>query len=118
MLDVIENFRCFTYVRSVNTAVPYDPLSSRTSWLLLVDARTLRTIRPAVLMLTVDRSKAIQLWDRVIPNGLRAFPPIRRTHLAMLTLYRPASAPPTTYEVSQVTHAELECLNETQGLIG
>jgi len=89
MLECIEFSAVCTSVRLVNLPVPYDTLFSRTSWLLLVDARALRTIRPAILMLTIGRGKVIQLRDRITMNCLPAFPPIRRTHLALLILHPP-----------------------------
>ena len=95
MLDVIGFFVVCISVRLMNVAVPYDSLSPRTSWLLLVDAHALRTIRPAVLMLTIDRNKVIQLQDRITSNCFRASPPIRRAHLAVLILHpRCVSATP------------------------
>ena len=59
----------------------------RTRLLLLVDARTLRTIRLAILMLTIDRGKVIQLRDSITMNCLPAFPSIRGTHSAVFILH-------------------------------
>ena len=68
----------------VAQAISHPP---RTYRMLLVDAHAFRTIRLAILMLTIYRGKVIQLRDRISPNRLSAFPPIRRTPLAVLILY-------------------------------
>jgi hypothetical protein len=53
----------------------------------LVDAGTVGTIRLAILVLTIDRSKVIEFRDGVAPDRLSTLCPIRRTYLAVLILY-------------------------------
>ena len=55
---------------------------------LLVDASTLGTIHRAVLMLSIDSSKVIELRDWITPDRLPAFLPVRRTYLPVLILRR------------------------------
>jgi len=79
------NFSLLTCLGIHTTLHPPDMLAFTT----VVVARALRTIQLVILMLIIDRGKVIQLPDGITTNCLPAFPPIRRTRLAVLILHPP-----------------------------
>ena len=86
----------------------------------LVDARTLGAVRhlAILMMLTINRrSKVVELRNRIRPDRLGTFLPIRRTHFPVFILWSIPHPISIHKRATTTTHGKLKRLHEANRLV-